>query len=398
MRPPSIIILMSKKPKPMEENKIIYLDNASTTKVNDKVLQAYIDAKKNFFANPSSIHVEGVRAQRALDEARNSILFSLKLKDKEVIFLSGATEGNALALKGVANRYKNRGNHIITSNVEHPSVLKNLEQLEKNDGFKVTYLPVNEEGKINLDDLQNAITKDTILVSLMAVNNESGAINDIRKIGLILKEYPKIIFHVDATQAIGKENIDYQNADLITFSGHKIHGLNGTGALIKNKNIELYPLIDGGGQENNYRSGTNDVAGAISLALALKIALDEQKETQNHVALLYKELYQYIDSNKEEYIINSPKDGSGFIFNFSLLKKKASVVVEALSNNKIMVSSTSACHSKKENKSEIIYRMFNDESRARNTIRVSFSNKNNLEEINRLISELERITKEVKNR
>ena len=221
----------------INNSKLIYLDNASTTKVNEEVLKAYNDTHVVYFANPSSIHKEGQKSFYLLNRSKEEILRLLNLKDHEVIYLSGATEANNLAVKGVALRYKNRGNHLITTAYEHPSILEAYAQLEKEFGFKVTYLKPNEDGIITSQMVEAAMTDKTILVSIMAVNNEIGSINPIEDISKLLEKYPKAIFHVDACQAIGKleKEINYSKVDLLTISGHKIHGLVGFGALIKKK-------------------------------------------------------------------------------------------------------------------------------------------------------------------
>ena len=225
---------------------IIYLDNASTSKVDPEVLESFNQITQRYFANPSSIHRLGQESNRLLEKSREQILKLFNLSHHEVIFTSGATEANNLAIKGYAFANKNRGNHIITSATEHPSVLNAFKQLE-NYGFEVTILPVNKNGVVEVNSLKQALKEDTILVSIMSVNNETGAINPIKEIGELLKVYPKIAFHVDMTQAIGKVDIPLDNIDMFSFAGHKIHGLLGSGALIKDKKIILEPQNSGGG-------------------------------------------------------------------------------------------------------------------------------------------------------
>ncbi len=377
-------------------NKLIYLDNAATTSVNPEVLKTYIQVVETYFANPSSIHFEGQKSARLLDKAREQIVSCFKLPSHTCIFTSGATESNNLALKGVALRYNSRGKHIIVSNVEHPSILETAKQLQEYFGFEVTYLPVNNFGCVSSDTLKSAIRDDTLLVSIMAVNNETGAINPIEEVAKLLKQYPKIIFHVDATQAVGKIDINYKDVDLISYSGHKIHCLNGCGALLKRNNIELIPVLSGGGQEFGLRSGTNDVALAASLAKATRLACETLKTNFDYVMNLYKEIKDYFENNKELYDINSYSSLNPYILNFSLKTKKASVVVEGLSNENIMVSSISACHSKGEPISEVIKAMGKDEHSYRNTIRVSFDKSNTLDDIRTFISTLDRIVRGIK--
>ena len=338
----------------MEE--FIYLDNASKTIPYPEVVEKHKEITTSYFANPSSIHVLGNRANRLLDITREEILSLLKLNNHQVLFTSSATESNNLAIKGFVLKYKNRGKHLITSSYEHPSVLEAFKQLEDEFGFEVTYLNPNVDGIITLEEVEHAIRKDTILVSLMAVNNEIGAINPIEEIAELLLKYPKLVFHVDACQAVGKleKEINYKNVDLITLSSHKIHGVIGTGVLLKKKNLELLPLFSGGGQEYNLRSGTNDLAGAIAFIEALKISLKEEKEHFGHVKELSNVLIDYLNNHQDLYELNLPKEINPYIINFSTKTKKSSVVVEALSNYGIMVSSTSACHSSKQKGSYVV--------------------------------------------
>lgn len=380
----------------MAENKLIYFDNAATTKVNPEVLLAYNKVCETTFANASSIHFEGQKANRLLDKSRELILSSFGLKNThQVIFTSGATEANNLAIKGFALKYQNRGKHILVSAVEHASVLEVAKQLQESFGFDVEYLPVDEKGHVDVSIVENAIKKDTILVSVMAVNNEVGAINDIQAIAKLLKQYPKIAFHVDATQAVGKINLKYNDVDMFTYSGHKIHGLKGNGALIKVKNLELLPINSGGGQEDGFRSGTNDVAGAVSLAKATSIAMSEIYKNKVKIARISTVIYEYLKQNSDLYEINSSEENP-YIVNFSLRNKKASVIVEGLSNKNIMVSSISACHSKKEVPSHVLMAMNKGKDLSHNSVRISIDSNNTIEEAKTLIKELDELIKGVK--
>ena len=374
---------------------VIYLDNAATSKVSPEVLESFNQITLKYFANPSSIHLLGQEAHRLLEKSREQILSLFKLTHHEVIFTSGATEANNLAIKGYALANKGRGNHIITTAIEHPSVLNTVKALEKY-GYEITILPINEKGVIEVNSLKSAIKENTILVSIMAVNNETGAINPIKEVGELLKDHPKIAFHVDMTQAIGKVDIPLDNIDMFSFTGHKIHGLLGSGALIKEKKIILEALNSGGGQENNLRSGTNTLALSASLAKSLRLAIKNQKENYQRVSNLRDYLISYLKDNPDKYHLNSFNNDNPYIVNFSLLQHKASVVVEALSNKEIMVSSLSACHSKNEDYSYVVYAMNQDMKLAHNTIRVSFSYENTVDDVNALIRALKQIVKEIK--
>ena len=376
-------------------NNVIYLDNAATSKVYPEVLESFNQITLKYFANPSSIHSLGQQANRLLEKSREQILDLLNLNHHEVIFTSGATEANNLAIKGYAFANKGRGNHIITAISEHPSVINTVKELEKY-GFEITVLPINEKGIVEVNSLKAAIKDNTILVSIMSVNNEIGTINPIKEIADLLKDYPKIAFHVDMTQAIGKVDIPLDNIDMFSFAGHKIHGLLGSGALIKDKKIILEPQNNGGGQENNNRSGTNTLALSASLAKALRLAINSQKENYEKVSRLRDYLLSYLKDNPDLYTLNSLDYNNPYIVNFSLLHHKASVVVEALSNRGIMVSSLSACHAKKEDYSYVVMALRNDLNLAHNTIRVSFSYDNTVDDVNALIRALKQIMKEIK--
>ena len=377
---------------------IIYLDNASTTKLDPNVKEVFSNALDKHYANPSSIHKLGQEDSYLLNKTKDEILHLLKCNDHQVIFTSGATESNNLAIKGVCLKYQNRGRHIITSIYEHPSVLEAFKQLEKEFGFIVTYVYPNKEGIISSIEIKKEIRKDTIFVSIMGVNNEIGSVNPIEEIADMLKAYPKIIFHSDAAQLIGKtnKNINFNKIDLLTISAHKMHGLVSSGVLIKRKKIELLPLASGGGQEYNYRSGTNDLASALAFKKTLELALNNQIERYNIVSILADKLINYIKKNPDLYELNLPNPINPYIINFSSIKKKGSVVVEALSNANIMVSSISACHSSKEKGSYVVKSLGKDEKVYNNTIRVSLDYSNNMEDIDTLVSTLDKIIKDIR--
>ena len=379
-------------------NKIIYLDNASTTKVDPSVLEVFNKAHEDYFANPSSIHKLGQEAAYLLNKSKDNVLRLLNLNDHQVIYTSGATEANNLAIKGVCLKYKNRGNHIITSIYEHPSVLEAFRQLESEFGFEVTYLKPNSEGIITVDNVISAVRKDTIFVSIMAVNNEIGAINPIEEIADSLKKFPKVIFHTDACQLIGKTNksINFNKIDLITISAHKLHGLVGYGALIKRKKLDLLPLNSGGGQEYNLRSGTNDLAGALAFEKALELAIKNSKARYDYVANLADKIITHISLCNDEFELNLPAQYNPYIINFSSLKKKGSVIVEALSNYGVMVSSVSACHSSKEKGSYVVASLGKSDVVINNTIRVSLDYSNTIEEVEEFLRLLDKIIGEIR--
>jgi len=377
---------------------MIYFDNASTTKPFDEVLQVFDEINREYFANPSSNHYFGEKTAHLLNEARDAVISSLNLNNTyQCLFLSGATESDNLALKGIAFSYANRGRKIITDAVEHPAVLIALQQLKEQFGFEVVILPVRNDGTADPEVLLKAMDDKTILVSVMAVNNEVGSINDIASLGQIVHRFHKAFFHVDATQAVGKEKIDYSSADLISFSGHKFGATKGTGCLIYKKNIHFQPLISGGEQEFGFRAGTVNVAGYCALAKALAIVTARQEENHKKLIVLHDRLLSGLKL-RSDVVINSPVDGAPCVVNFSLKKKKASVVMEALSRKEIYVSSVSACSSKTEKVSYVLLSMGKTRDEAANGIRVSFSPNNTLEEVDIFLKEFDSIMKEVHDR
>ena len=373
----------------MEDKRFIYLDNAATTIPNREVVSLYNDIEMNHFGNSGSIHKLGVDSLSLLNKARESILNSFGVKGYKVYFTSSSTEANNLAIKGYARKYSSRGKHLITSNIEHPSVLECFRQLE-NEGFEVTYLRVNSNGIIEPEELEKAIRKDTILISIMGTNNEIGSINLVKELASVVHKHPKIAFHVDTTQDVGKTNLNYSDIDMFVVSSHKIHGLKGSGALIAKSTISFEPVIGGGGQEEGNRSGTVSVALACALAKAVKLSFPIKNIQEKH-AFLLKNLKKIPGIS-----VNSPFEGSPYIVNFSLTEKKASVVVEALSNKGIYVSSVSACHSKGEPFSYVVKALGKDDKLAHNTIRVSLSKGTTTEELEIFLKELNSILETIK--
>ena len=374
----------------------IYLDYAATTPVRKEILDAYKKLLDLSYANSDSIHELGSEAGKYLSAARKQISTLLGVKEKEIIFTSGSTESNNVVIKGVAMAYKGRGNHIITTSIEHPSLLDSCKWLEENLGFEVTYLPVNKEGKIELEDLKKAIRKDTILVSIMAVNNELGSINDIYGLSKYVKENTNALFHTDATQAMGKETIDYTFVDLFNFSGHKIYSLKGSGVLVKKEKARIVPLISGGQQEGGLRGGTSNYHNHVMSSKALRIAFENHKVEYNHVREIRNYLLHLLNENFDDLVINSPSDATPYILNFAFKNKRGEVIVNALSNRGIYVSSKSACSSYSKEYSKSVYAVSNDEFISKNSLRVSFSYLTSKEEIDIFVKELKKIHDELK--
>ena len=377
---------------------MIYLDYAATTPMCEEAAEAYLSYSRDYFGNTNSTHAFGRKAGRELESFRKECLELLKLgKTHNLIFTSSASEGNSMAIKSVALRYKNRGNRIITCRSEHPSVLKAYDQLKNEFGFDVIVLDAKKNGAVDTDELKSYLDKNTILVSIMAVNNETGAFSPIKEIGELLKGYPKCFFHVDATQAIGKEDLNYSSVDLLTCSAHKFEGPKGVGMLFFRNNITFLPLISGGSQEFSMRGGTVNLPGIAASTAALKKAIAQVKD-QSHFIELMNEIKAYIRAKPEYFIQNSPESASNHILNFSFVQHKASVILEALSEKDIFVSSISACSSKGEPISSVLLSMGLGEEIARNSIRVSIGRTTTKEDIEGFMSALDEILKEVRHR
>ena len=374
---------------------MIYFDNASTTKPSDLVLKEYLEESKNNYANPSSINKLGVDIFFKVERIKKHILNALNLSNNyEIIFTSGATESNNLAILGYCFKNMNRGKRIITSLVEHASVLNVFKYLAT-EGFEVIYLNVDNEGNISFEELQKSLNDKTILVSLMGVNNEIGSILNLDEVHSLVTKFPRCVFHSDCAQALGKVDLSYSMLDMITISGHKIHGLKGIGALIKRKNISITPLFYGGGQQENLRSGTIDYPAISAFSLAIDNALKTSKENYLKVESIFNYLYEKLKNN-EEVVINSPFISSKYIFSLSLKTKRASVVVEALSNEEIYLNTTSSCDSRKDEPSHVIMALNNNLKLAKNTLRLSFSYENTLEEAKIFLDSFLKILKNIR--
>lgn len=367
---------------------MIYLDNSATTRPDPAVVESFQKSSEKFFANPSSLHQLGGTAEKLLHTARQQAASILQTDPGEILFTSGGTEGNNIAIKGIAFEHQERGKHIITSAVEHPSVEETVFSLEK-FGFEITVLPVSEEGVVSVSDVEEAIREDTILVSIMHVNNETGAIQPVEAIGEVLKKYPKLFFHVDAVQSIGKVPLDIKGAgiDLCTFSGHKIHGLKGTGLLYVNKQTALFPLFHGGGQERGLRSGTENVAGAVSFVKALRLIGENYKQKYHLLVKMHDFLWEEMEKI-DGVIINSPKEGAPHILNVSVPGIKPEVIIHMLGEQGIYISTKSACSSKEKDESKILAACGLPREIAISGLRISLSYHNTMEEMEKTVKAL----------
>jgi cysteine desulfurase len=360
---------------------MIYFDNSATTKPYKEVLDSFVTVSSEFYGNPSSLHSMGGQAEKLLSQAREQVGKLLKVKPSEIYFTSGGTEGNNLAIKGAALLNRNKGRHLITSSVEHASVRAAMEQLEQ-EGFEITYLPVDGNGRISVSDLEQSIRKDTILISIMQVNNEVGTVQPIKEIGELLKKHPTILFHVDAVQSIGKIPLSlYENrVDFCSISAHKFHGLKGTGALFIRDGARLAPLFSGGNQERKVRSGTENVAGVVAMAKALRMTLMKREAGIERMKKIQTLLRIGLNGIENVHIHTPIENSAPHILNFSINGMKSEVFIHALEQQEIFVSTTSACSSKKKSPSKTLLEMGVPECFAESAIRISLSFDNTEEE------------------
>lgn len=371
-----------------------YLDNSATTKVYDSVKNVMVKVMLEDYGNPSSMHMKGLEAENYVKEAIKIIAKSLKATEKEIIFTSGGTESNNMALIGTAMANKRRGNHIITTKIEHASVSNTVKYLEE-EGFRISYLPVDNNGIVDLEALKKELCEDTILVSTMYVNNEIGAVEPVEEIGKIIKDYNKdIVYHVDAIQAYGKYNIvpKKANIDLMSVSSHKIHGPKGVGFIYIKEKTKIKPIILGGGQQKGMRSGTDNVPGIAGMAQAVKeIYTDFDKKIDK----MYELREAFIDGVKkiDGIVVNGKEDRTNapHIVSVSFAGIRSEVLLHALEDKNVYVSAGSACSSNKPAISETLKSIGVDNSLLDSTVRFSFSTMTTIDEIEYALSVLEQI-------
>ncbi len=366
-----------------------YLDNSATTKVFDEVKDIMVETMLKDYGNPSSMHLRGVEAEKYVKEARENIAKTLKVDEKEIVFTSGGTESNNMAIIGTALANRRAGNHIITTEVEHASVHNTMEFLAE-QGFRITYLNVNESGVINIKDLEDAICDDTILISVMYVNNEIGSVMPISEIAEVIKaKKPDVVFHVDAIQAYGKYHIypRRMGIDLLSVSGHKIHGPKGSGFLYVRDKLKIKPIIYGGGQQKGMRSGTENVPGIAGIGVAAKKIYENFDE---NIDRLY-ELKDYLidELSKIENVRIHSKKGRDFapqIVNASFVGVRSEVLLHSLEDRKIYVSAGSACSTNKHTVSATLKGIGLDFDEIESAIRFSFCIFTTKEEIDYTVS------------
>ncbi|OQO71222.1 aminotransferase V [Enterococcus villorum] len=362
---------------------MIYFDNSATTPIFPQSLDAYIKTSQRIIGNPSSLHDLGNQANRLLQQARKQIAELIEVTPEEVYFTSGGTEGDNWVVKGSMIEKREYGNHMIISGIEHPAVSETAEQL-KAIGVEVSIAPVDDRGFVRVDELEKLIRKDTVLISIMAVNNEIGSIQPILEISKLLNAYPKIHFHVDAVQAIGKVPLNEwltERVDFATFSAHKFHGPRGIGFIYWKKGRRLAPLLTGGGQEKNQRSGTENVPAIVAMAKALRIALERKNQKPDHTKNLKEALIQALKSYDKVTIFSEGNSYAPHILCFSLKGIRGEVLVHALEEKQIFISTTSACSSRKHLVSSTLHAMRVPNDLATSAVRISLDESNSMAEV-----------------
>ena len=360
---------------------MIYFDNSATTKVHPEIMNTFVSINERYWANPASIHEFGHQANELLQSARAQVADILHTVTDKVYFTSGGTESNNLAIFGIANKYKHRGKHILVSEIEHPSVLEAAKQLSRL-GFEVDWIPVNSDGIILLDKVRSLLRDDTILVSVMHVNNETGAIQPIGQLSNIVREQSRALIHVDAVQSFGKLPVDFQRMDIdaLTLSSHKVHGLKGSGILALRKFIEVEPILFGGGQELGIRSGTTPVPLAVCTAKAVRLANEQIQENAEKMLNMTDDLVHFLKTFSTVKII-SPEKRAPHIVSFSVRKIKGEVLINALQQKGVIVSTSSACSSRQTKTSHVLKAMHIQDEYIKGVIRLSIGSFNTEDEI-----------------
>ncbi len=368
-----------------------YLDNSATTRCSERAAEMVMKVMREDFGNPSSMHTKGVEAEHYIRDAKEFFAKNLKVDEKEIYFTSGGTESNNLALIGTAMANRRSGNHLITTSVEHASVGNPMKYLEE-QGFEVTYLPVDQDGIVSLEALKEALRPETILVSVMYVNNEVGAVQPVDEIAKLVKDYDsKIIFHVDAIQAYGKYRIwpKKEGIDLLSVSGHKIHGPKGTGILYVNSKLKIHPIILGGGQQKGMRSGTENVPGIAGLAEAAKECYENLDEKIDRLYALKERFVKQIEELDDVKVNGrTGRDSAPHIVSVSFRDVRSEVLLHALEEKGIYVSAGSACSSNKPAVSHTLKSMGVEKDLLGSTIRFSFCFETTEEETDYCVREL----------
>lgn len=375
----------------------IYLDNSATTQPYKEVVEAMVQALTDDYYNPSAAYRRGLNLERKIKSIREDIAKILGVRSKEIYFSSGGTESNNMIIKSIARANKRNKKHIITTAIEHPSVLNTFYDLER-EGFEIDILPVDREGKISIENLKNTLREDTILVSCMHVNNEIGVINDLKQISKAIKNFDEeIVFHVDGVQSFGKISFKLSdfNIDAFSASGHKLHGPKGIGFAYIKEGVKLGPLISGGGQESGLRSGTENVPGIYGLSKAVEILFDNFDEKINKMKNYRDLLEEKLKENIDDIKINSSSDGVCHILNVSFEGIRGEVLLHFLENDDISVSTGSACSSKKKG-SHVLNAMGLSNDLIDGAVRFSISDLNEIEEIDIVVSKVKTYVEQIR--
>ena len=362
----------------------VYLDNSATTRCFGEVAELMTKIMCEDYGNPSSLHRKGVQAEQYIRYAKETIAKNLKVNEKEIFFTSGGTESDNLALRGCAYANCRAGRHLITTQIEHPAILQTMKQLEE-EGFRVTYLPVDEKGCIRPEDLQRAITGETILVSIMHTNNEVGSLQPIEEAGALIKRMnPRILFHVDAVQGYGKFRIlpKKMHIYLLSVSGHKIHGPKGIGFLYVDEKVKIKPILFGGGQQNGLRSGTENVPAIAGLAKAIEIVYSKLDREVEELYQIKEAFVEGVKQIPDVFVNGHPgRDGAPHVVSVSFQGVRSEVLLHALEDKGVYVSAGSACSAHKPQPSATLQAMGIDKELLGSTIRFSFSVFTTMDEI-----------------
>lgn len=366
-----------------------YFDHASSTPVRPEIIETLSGYYPEYYANSDSLHDAGMAIHNMVERSREAIAKLLDVKAQDLFFTAGATEANNILIKGIAFAYQARGKHLITSQVEHASVLESFQDLERFFGFEVTYLPVNPLGFVEVSDLRDALRKDTTLVSLMAVNNETGTISPIQDYAKIIHASGRTVFHVDAVQALGKVDLSLNGIDAASFSAHKIRGVKGSGLFYKKSNIECHPLITGGQQEGGLRPGTPNALHHILFAKTLRLALDCRKMHEARIVAMRTILVEAF-MTMPEIVINSPEiTCSPYILNISCLSVPSQVMLNWLNQNGLCVSAMATCSSRQYHPSHVLNAMGIQGKRLNGVLRISLGTTNTPEACAYLIAKIQ---------
>ena len=367
---------------------MIYFDNAATTQVYPEVLKTYSEVASKIWGNPSSLHSLGSQASRILEASRKQIADLLGKKSTEIFFTSGGTEGDNWVIKGVAFERAHLGKHIIVSSIEHPAVKESALWL-RSQGFEVDLAPVTRDGFVDMEKLADLIRPDTILVSIMAANNEIGSIQPIKDISALLEKHPTVSFHVDAVQAIGKMPLaDFltDRVDFATFSGHKFHSVRGVGFIFAKEGKKISPLLTGGGQESDKRSTTENLAGIAATAKALRLVLDQFEAGQKRLLAMKKVILDELATYPDVTIFSQMEDFLPNILTFGIKNVRGEVTVHAFEDHQIYISTTSACSSKAGKPAGTLLAMGIPQKLAQTAVRISLDHENDMSQVEQFLT------------